>query len=699
MNNLTASQTAYSYIRFSSGGQAKGDSVRRQTQEALKYAKKMGLTLADNDIYHDLSVSALKGKNRSEGALKTFLDAVKEGKIKPGSTLLVEALDRLSREKPRKVIHLLGEIVDAGITVVTLHDKKVWTSETLDDPMNLMMSVMLASRANEEVETKKKRILEAWENKRKQAIDGKGILCTQCPSWIYWHERENKFVLLPERAETVRLVFKMILDGIGNTRIIQTLNEKKVFAWGSARSKRLKGIEWRISQKEPVTEAEKKALQAGYAKSSWNEAIVQRFVKYPASYGGHQTKTLHLPDDYYPGVISKENWLKAKDARLKRRGVAGRAAVKMHNIFTHGQNGDRIFTCKICGGSMIYVNKGDRYKHLTCSTARSRKVQKETGKSCQYHTLRYHNIEKHILYSLREMDWSLFSENSSKRNFDGEILTKKEEQAQIQTEIDNLLKLVGSGDFTESMLPSLNKKVGKLERDKGLLSDEIEAIEAEKAVDAEKSKAFDIGMVDEFYGSEDHQNVEKRLKTNQILKSLIKTITVQPYHIMYDDWKSEGLEIWGQLDIRFHKSDLVRTILILDADQTKTVSIISSPSGVPGGGYADFDTMVELATEKLRNGYYIPTGEVLRYKVQYNGHIEFTEDAKVKAIDEDKKRRFTKDGLYTMIPDSRVRFLPPGAVGVAGGEPVFEVPDLPPAPSDARFDEDYDWENDEFGDV
>ena len=56
------------------------------------------------------------------GHLGEFLTAIKQGLIEPDSYLLIENLDRLSRNKPRKALQLLEQICDAGVTVVTTAD-------------------------------------------------------------------------------------------------------------------------------------------------------------------------------------------------------------------------------------------------------------------------------------------------------------------------------------------------------------------------------------------------------------------------------------------------------------------------------------------------------------------------------------------------------------------------------------------------
>ena len=58
---------AYSYVRFSTPEQLKGDSRRRQLQLSEDYAREHDLDLAE-ESFQDLGVSAFKGKNAKEGA-------------------------------------------------------------------------------------------------------------------------------------------------------------------------------------------------------------------------------------------------------------------------------------------------------------------------------------------------------------------------------------------------------------------------------------------------------------------------------------------------------------------------------------------------------------------------------------------------------------------------------------------------------
>ena len=89
---------AISYLRFSTGEQAKGDSQRRQWSTARAYAAENKLEIIDT--LKDLGVSAFRGKNRIKGALGQLLSLAESGELqRRGITdLIVEALDRRSDE-------------------------------------------------------------------------------------------------------------------------------------------------------------------------------------------------------------------------------------------------------------------------------------------------------------------------------------------------------------------------------------------------------------------------------------------------------------------------------------------------------------------------------------------------------------------------------------------------------------------------
>jgi hypothetical protein len=88
---------AYSYIRFSSAEQEKGDSLHRQIELRDKILAQHPEWILDKTPLQDLGVSAWEGANITEGALGLFIAACEAGKILPGSILIIEQWDRLSR--------------------------------------------------------------------------------------------------------------------------------------------------------------------------------------------------------------------------------------------------------------------------------------------------------------------------------------------------------------------------------------------------------------------------------------------------------------------------------------------------------------------------------------------------------------------------------------------------------------------------
>ncbi|OAT17092.1 putative phage recombinase [Buttiauxella gaviniae ATCC 51604] len=147
----------FSYIRFSSAKQMDGNSLERQQATAERIAARYDLEL-DTLSFHDLGVSAFRGKNATEGNLKVFINQI--GKRVPvGSWLVVENLDRLSRDDALTALDILRDILRKGITVVTGMDDKIYTNASIkNNMMDLIMSVMLFTRAHEESVTKKNRV-------------------------------------------------------------------------------------------------------------------------------------------------------------------------------------------------------------------------------------------------------------------------------------------------------------------------------------------------------------------------------------------------------------------------------------------------------------------------------------------------------------------------------------------------------------
>src|SRR3954447_145103 len=114
-------RTGYSYLRYSSMQQGDGDSERRQGALAAQWCKRHDVQLDISRTYLDRGRSAYHGRHRQKGgALAAFLSEVERGDIPRGSLLIIENLDRLSRENPWDALSLLTGLVNNGVSVVVL---------------------------------------------------------------------------------------------------------------------------------------------------------------------------------------------------------------------------------------------------------------------------------------------------------------------------------------------------------------------------------------------------------------------------------------------------------------------------------------------------------------------------------------------------------------------------------------------------
>jgi DNA invertase Pin-like site-specific DNA recombinase len=228
-----AAPVAFSYIRFSHPSQAEGDSLRRQTEAAAEWCRANKVALDGGLTLHDLGKSAYTGKHRSNPdrhALAAFLKLVEQGRVPRGSYLVIENLDRLSREHIRPALTLLLNLIDAGVRVVQLKPAATVFDDNVD-PYLLMMAIMELSRGHSESAMKSERNGKAWAERKRKARAG-GILTRRLPAWI--EERGGKLVTIPERAAGVSRIFNLAAAGYGAAGIVRKLTEEGVPPFGAS---------------------------------------------------------------------------------------------------------------------------------------------------------------------------------------------------------------------------------------------------------------------------------------------------------------------------------------------------------------------------------------------------------------------------------------------------------------------------------
>lgn len=374
---MTTPRTAISYIRFSTPEQQNGDSFRRQYELSKAYAETHGLILDERLTYKDLGVSAFNKSNVRVGQLGKFLDAVESGTVASGSYLLVESLDRISRAQISDALEIFLSILRNGIIIVTLADGMEYSKEKVNNNFtDLIVSIVIMSRAHEESLMKSKRIRAAWGAKRSRIHEQK--LTMHAPRWLSLNKDRTAYLLIPERVEIVKLIFAWSKDGIGADTIAKRLNQQSipVFSTGKARM--------------------------------WYGSYVKKILVGRSVLGEYQPHIRrdgkHIPEgppilDYYPRVISDSDYALATQARNARRTHgAGRKGRFFSNLFS------RTLRCGYCKGSMTYVNKGGsglRSKFFVCTTAKA-------GNGCHYIPWEVDCFEKSVLAYCKGLDFTDF---------------------------------------------------------------------------------------------------------------------------------------------------------------------------------------------------------------------------------------------------------------------------------------------------
>jgi DNA invertase Pin-like site-specific DNA recombinase len=234
---LPTVKDAFSYVRFSSKKQADGASLERQLTGTRKYCEENNLILNETLTFRDLGISATTGANLQHG-LGDLLQACADGLIPKGSAIVVEALDRLSRQRPRVVSTLLGRLLDDfGLEVHLTGIKKVLLPESqsaAEEGMDLLYVTMLAIRASEEQETKAGRLSDAFGRKRLRVEKGEALLEThdnKLPWWVVYNEETGKLESPAERAKTVIEIFTWAADGVTSPEIARRLDARGTPTW------------------------------------------------------------------------------------------------------------------------------------------------------------------------------------------------------------------------------------------------------------------------------------------------------------------------------------------------------------------------------------------------------------------------------------------------------------------------------------
>jgi DNA invertase Pin-like site-specific DNA recombinase len=358
---------AISYKRFSSGRQAKGNSIPRQDDLETNYAAAHGLRIMGS--YLDAGVSAYDGTNGDLGDLRRLLNSAQAGKFPRGIPLLVESLDRLSRKAAWRAHRLFSDLILAGLVIVTVSDEQVYSEKSLvDDPMRFMMSIAIMIRSNDESRTKSRRSLDNRAREREKIHSTKALIGRR-KAWV--DKGPGGKGVANDRAPTVLRMYEDAARGYGAMKIAARLNDLDIKPFGG-------GERW----------------YPGSVLSILNDDAVigifqpHRYEKLPD--GRRRRVEVGDPvEGYYPVVVPPAVVKRAREGLRNRFNARGRSGPTWANLVKG------LCRCDVCKGRVHYFERVHGYPYLRCYAA--------TGvRGCSNHRgFPYKRLEA-ILYRVRE---------------------------------------------------------------------------------------------------------------------------------------------------------------------------------------------------------------------------------------------------------------------------------------------------------
>ena len=474
---------AYSYVRFSTDEQRKGDSLRRQTDDAAEWCKRSKVHLDESTTLHDLGKSAYTGAHRDNPdrhALASFLKLVDGGRVPRGSYLIIENLDRLTREDIWSALDLVSSLLKAGVRIVQLKPVEQ-VIDKASGPMVAMMAIMELSRGHSESKMKSERVGAAWAEKKQAARDKKKqpprkiggrvteSLTDRLPAWV--EDRNGKLRLIPERAAVVRRIFRMAADGYGAPSIIKKLTAEGVPSIGRT--------------------------------SRWTRAYIGTILNGRRVLGEYQPRDRNgkpvgdpVPG-YYPAVVSEDEWLQARAAvqqRRRFRGCVGKAQVNLFaHLLRHARDGDTYIMA-----TRLSRSTGKKFSILV-------NTEGDQGKTKGY-SLPYAVFETAVLSCLREIDPHEILNGDHPPD---ETATLAGELVGIEAELADAAAFMEANGFS----PTIGKRIADLETRK--------REQAERLADARQAAAHPLSeswgecqsLVDTLAAAADPHDARLRLRS------------------------------------------------------------------------------------------------------------------------------------------------------------------------------------------
>lgn len=499
-------KSAILYLRVSSAEQIKGYGPDRQKTLGREYAARMGWNI-EREIA-DEGRSAFHGANRVEGAALHDFELEARNGLHRDKVLIVENIDRLSRQGAKTAAQLIWALNEHGVDVATYHDGYVYKAGNNGDMMELFSVIIKAQLAHEESANKSRRTRASWDKRHAEIANGsKDTMAGRAPAWLTISDGEYRVVA--GRAEILNEIYDLYINGVGIYKIVQTLNARK----------------------EPPWPIRKKDGAGG-----WYMAYVYRLLTNRAVLGEYITLDGQcLAADYFPQVITAEKFARAQGVRGKKTKTGGRYYNRASNLLSG------LVFCQQCQGTACYEHKGSNsfttykgkdgrlrhYRRKTYERLRCDNFRRKHG--CDNASLLdYQVVERTILDELlpRLVDRPTIDDTVLKlRESIAERVRQKDAD---QKRLDNIIDAIGDGG-----VKALVERAATLEATLDEHSKIIDELRGQLAMEEAKPTTFDDTALIESLRNELESPDEEirsitRGRVNMTLRRLLHRIEITP---------------------------------------------------------------------------------------------------------------------------------------------------------------------------
>ena len=416
-----------------------------------------------------------------------FIALAKDGKIERGSILLLENLDRFSRQAPRKAYRVFCELVEAGVAVQTLDPEQLIDDRNIDN-MEVVLPVIIKMQLSyEESRKKATRQVDNWAEKRRLAMTTKQPMTRRCPAWLYWDDKAGAWAVKAGARETLEYIFKRTTEGLGRQRLLAEL-QVKFKTFGSKR---------------------------------WNRSMVSSILKDRMVLGElsplrKSGKPHPVIVGYYPRLIEDDLFYRARAACEARKTATGR---NTHHVnlfvglvkFPDGFQG-QIQTATRSSGTGRHI--GRRF----VSAGHRDRVKGACPLSVEYFKVERYLLA--MLYQLKANDLLPADKQGA------EIQAKRQELTGVEARLAELeAALTGSTQPVPQLLAAISELTAKRDG----LRRGIEGKKARKAtVKARPIKAVhDLLKVIEAKPEDERHDL--RLKLRGLVASIVDRVEIEPY--------------------------------------------------------------------------------------------------------------------------------------------------------------------------